>query len=276
MATAGASAAPRSRGQTQPAFAERWLRHPRETLLSIAVFFGLLGIWELVVRISQISPLVFPGPAAVVGNLVQIFRTGFVLPHLQITIFEIVFGFFAGSLLGVTLGVALVQSEVLTRLANPYIIASQAMPKLALAPIFAMWFGFDMAPKILIAALIVFFPLLENTVRGLNEVDEDQLELFRVLRADRWQTFLKLQLPNALPYIFAGLRVAIVLAVVGAVVGEYVGANRGLGALIISSQGTLNTTQMFSAFVLLTVIGVVLYKLVEWADRLVMKWRYGE
>jgi NitT/TauT family transport system permease protein len=133
-----------------------------------------------------------------------------------------------------------------------------------------------MAPKILIAALIVFFPLLENTVRGLNEVDEDQLELFRVLRADRWQTFLKLQLPNALPYIFAGLRVAIVLAVVGAVVGEYVGANRGLGALIISSQGTLNTTQMFSAFVLLTVIGVVLYKLVEWADRLVMKWRYGE
>jgi NitT/TauT family transport system permease protein len=276
MATADAGTAQRSAVRTPSTTAGRWPGRPREMLLSLAVFVGLLGLWELAVRASQISPIVLPGPLAVAGNFVQIFRTGFVLPHLQITLLEIVLGFIAGSLLGVTLGVLLVQSEVLTRLANPYIIASQAMPKLALAPIFALWFGFDMTPKIVIAALIVFFPLFENTVRGLKEIDEDQLELFRVLRANRWQTFSKLQLPNALPYIFAGLRVGIVLAVVGAVVGEYVGANRGLGALIISSQGTLNTTQMFSAFILLTIIGVVLYKLVEWADRVVMKWRYGE
>jgi NitT/TauT family transport system permease protein len=243
---------------------------------SIGALVVLLGLWELGVRVSQISPLVLPGPGAVVGNLVQIFSTGFVLPHLQATLLEIVFGFIAGSALGITLGVVLVQSAVVTRIVNPYIIASQAMPKLALAPIFALWLGFDMAPKIVITALIVFFPLLENTVRGLQEVDPDQLELFHVLRADRWNTFAKLQFPNALPFVFAGLRVAIVLAVVGAVVGEYVGSNRGLGALIISSQGTLNTTQMFSVFVLLTVIGVLLYKLVEWVDRAVMRWRYGE
>jgi NitT/TauT family transport system permease protein len=247
-----------------------------DALLSIALFFVLLGLWELAVRVTGVSPLVLPAPGAVAAKLIDVFRTGFVLVHIRVTLLEILFGFLLGSLLGIALGVLLAQSALLMRVVNPYIIASQAMPKLALAPIFAIWFGFDMTPKIVIAALIAFFPLLENTVRGLQEIDPDQIELFRVLRANRRQTFIKLQFPNALPYIFTGLRVAMILAVVGAVVGEYVGANRGLGALIIASQGTLDTPQMFAVFVILTVIGIVLYKLVEWADQAVMRWRYGE
>jgi NitT/TauT family transport system permease protein len=159
---------------------------------------------------------------------------------------------------------------------NPYIIASQAMPKLALAPIFVMWFGFGILPKVIIAALIAFFPLFENTITGLNEVDPDKVELFRSLNATPWQVFAKLRLPNAVPFLFAGLRVAVVLSVVGAIVGEYVGANRGLGALIIASQGTMDTPLMFAVFVVLTVLGYALYRGMEGLERLCLRWRFVE
>jgi NitT/TauT family transport system permease protein len=139
-----------------------------------------------------------------------------------------------------------------------------------------LWFGFGITAKVVIAALIAFFPLLENTVTGLKEVDPDKVELFHALDATRWQIFAKLRLPNAVPYLFAGLRVAIILSVVGAVVGEYVGANRGLGALIISAQGSMDTPLMFSVFVVLTLLGVALYKGMEYAERALLRRRYRE
>jgi NitT/TauT family transport system permease protein len=157
---------------------------------------------------------------------------------------------------------------------NPYILASQAMPKLALAPIMVIWLGFGIAPKVVITALICFFPLLENTIIGLTSANPYQLELFRALTASRWQTFSKLRIPNALPVIFAGLRVAITLAVVGAVVGEYVGANRGLGALVIATQGNFDTPLMFAVFVYLTAVGIVLYKIMELMESTFFSWRH--
>jgi NitT/TauT family transport system permease protein len=138
-----------------------------------------------------------------------------------------------------------------------------------------LWLGYDLAPKVVITALVAFFPLLENTVVGLNDVAPEKLELFRLLRASAWQTFTKLRVPTALPYIFAGLRVAIVLSVVGAVVGEYVGANRGLGALIIASQGTMDTPLMFAVLVLLTAIGIGLYLTVVVVEHLTLAWQRG-
>jgi NitT/TauT family transport system permease protein len=144
------------------------------------------------------------------------------------------------------------------------------MPKLALAPLFVIWFGLGILPKALIAALIAFFPLFENTLTGLREVDAEAVELFRMLGASRWQFFVKLRLPHAVPYLFAGLRVAIVLSVVGAVVGEYIGASKGLGALIIASQGMMDTALMFAVFVLLTALGMVLYHLVGLCERWVL------
>ena len=252
-----------------------WYRTRRgEIALSVIVFIGCLFLWWAYVRLRGLSPLVLPAPYDVWVSLVDNTMNGFLLEHAWVTVAEILLGFLLGSVLGIALGTVTALSPVMRNILNPYIIASQAMPKLALAPIMVIWLGFGMAPKVVIAALICFFPLLENTLIGLSSVNPYQNELFRALTASSWQTFFKLRIPNALPVIFAGLRVAITLAVVGAVVGEYVGANRGLGALIIVTQGNFDTPLMFALFVYLTVIGVVLYKLMEYLERRFFGWRY--
>lgn len=240
------------------------------------VFVVLVGGWEAAVRLRGIPPLILPPPTLVWESLVAHTWSGFLLVHLGVTLSEILLGFLGGSVLGIGLGVGVALSPRLHWMLHPYLIASQAMPKLALAPIFVMWFGFGILPKVLITALIVFFPLFENTLTGLNQVEADALELFAALRASRWQTLRWLRLPNAVPYVAAGLRVAMVLSIVGAVVAEYVGANRGLGALIISSQGMMDTPLMFAVFVVLVVLGVVLYEAVGFVERRCLARRYKD
>jgi NitT/TauT family transport system permease protein len=215
-----------------------------------------------------------PEPTVVWETLVVHTRSGLLIRHLAVTLSEILLRFLAGGILGFGLGVGVALSPLLRGILQPYLIASQAVPKLALAPIFVMWFGFGILPKVLITALIGFFPLFENTVAGLNEVDSDAPERFHALRASRWQTLRRLRLPNAVPYVVAGLRVAMVLSIVGAMVAEYVGANRGLGALIISSQGLLDTPFMFAVFGVLVLLGVVLYQAVVVLERACLAGRY--
>jgi NitT/TauT family transport system permease protein len=205
-----------------------------QTVLAILVFAAALFAWWGIVRALGLSALVLPTPYEVAQSLVESTASGLLLTHLWVTLSEVILGFLLGSFVGIALGTLAAHSPLIRTIINPYILASQAMPKLALAPIMVIWLGFGIAPKVVITALICFFPLLENTIIGLTSANPYQVELFRVLTASRWQTFYKLQIPSALPVIFAGLRVAITLAVVGAVVGEYVGANRGLGALIIA------------------------------------------
>ncbi|HSB77342.1 MAG TPA: ABC transporter permease [Candidatus Methylomirabilis sp.] len=240
------------------------------------LFLVFVGVWEGTVRLRGIPPLVLPAPSLVWGSLVTHTGSGFLLVHTGVTLSEILLGFLGGSVLGIGLGIGVALSPRLRGLLHPYLIASQAMPKLALAPIFVMWFGFGILPKVLITALIAFFPLFENTVTGLNEVDSDALELFAALRASRWQTLRWLRLPNAVPYVVAGLRVAMILSIVGAVVAEYVGANRGLGALIISSQGMMDTPLMFAVFVVLVALGVLLYEAIGLVERRCLARRYRE
>ena len=251
-----------------------WYRTPAGIrALSGAAFVAFLAAWWGFVKALRLSALVLPTPFEVWNALLEGLR-GPLWVHIGVTLQEILLGFLLGSLLGVGLGTVIAHSEVARRVLNPYLVATQAMPKLALAPIFVIWFGFGIAPKVVVAALICFFPLLENTITGLNTIEETKLELFRMLTASKWQTFYKLRVPNALPIIFAGLRVAIVLAVVGAIVGEYVGANRGLGALIIATQGSFDTPVMFSVFVVLTAVGTLLYKGMEVLERTLFGWRY--
>jgi NitT/TauT family transport system permease protein len=230
----------------------------------------VLVLWHLLVYWRRLPPLVLPLPGAVAHVLLRNLLDGFFWPHLWMTLQEILLGFLGGSLLGLGLGSLVALAPLAQRILQPYIIASQAMPKLALAPLFVIWCGFGILPKALIAALIAFFPLFENTLTGLSTVDADARDLFRMLGANRWQVFYKLLVPNAVPALFAGLRVAIVLSVVGAVVGEYVGANKGLGALIMASQGMMDTTLMFAVFILLTLLGIVLYQLVVYCERVVL------
>lgn len=231
----------------------------------MATLIVLLLGWQLLSTV--VSPIVFPSPGLVLAELVSIAQNGQLVGNLLVTLWEILLGFALGSILGMGLGALLARSPLAQRIANPYLIASQAMPKLALAPMLVLWFGFGITSKVVIAALIAFFPLLENTVVGLREIPRDELRLFESLSATETQTFVKLRVPNALPYIFTGLRVAMLFATVGAVIGEYVGANVGLGALIIVAYGTLNTPLMFAVMIVLTIVGIVLYKAVEWVER---------
>jgi len=232
----------------------------RARLGAWALLLALLAGWELASRASGVSALVLPAPSAVMKSLWMGLSTGYLWPHIRTTALELVFGLFSGCLIGFVSGVAMAESALLQRVLKPYSVVSQVIPKLALAPLFIVWFGFGMTSTVVITALICFFPLMENTVTSLQQVDPQRLELFRMLGATRRQTLLRLKLPSGLPGILAGLRVAVVLALVGAVVGEFIGASQGLGALIIASQGMMDTPLMFAVLVVIAALGLLLYQ----------------
>ena len=242
-------------------------------LVLVTPFLFLL-IWHLIA--AGTTPLILPNPYDVFMRLVSYFINGRIWPHLLMTTQEILAGFVLGSVLGLGFGTLVSESDIARKVIMPYIIVTQALPKFALAPMLVIWFGFGMAPKVIIAALIAFFPLVENTFMGLTTTPQPQLELFRALRASRITTLLKLRIPHAVPAIFSGFRVALMLSLVGAVVAEYVGANQGLGALIIVSQGTLDTELMFVAFVILTVLGLCLDWLYGLVYKIVLVKLYGK
>ena len=242
-------------------------------LVLVTPFLFLL-IWHLIA--AGTTPLILPNPYDVFMRLVSYFINGRIWPHLFMTTQEILAGFVLGSVLGLGFGTLVSESDIARKVIMPYIIVTQALPKFALAPMLVIWFGFGMAPKVIIAALIAFFPLVENTFMGLTTTPQPQLELFRALRASRITTLLKLRVPHAVPAIFSGFRVALMLSLVGAVVAEYVGANQGLGALIIVSQGTLDTELMFVAFVILTVLGLCLDWLYGLVYKIVLVKLYGK
>ena len=242
-------------------------------LVLVTPFLFLL-IWHLIA--AGTTPLILPNPYDVFMRLVSYFINGRIWPHLLMTTQEILAGFVLGSVLGLGFGTLVSESDIARKVIMPYIIVTQALPKFALAPMLVIWFGFGMAPKVIIAALFAFFPLVENTFMGPTTTPQPQLELFRALRASRITTLLKLRIPHAVPAIFSGFRVALMLSLVGAVVAEYVGANQGLGALIIVSQGTLDTELMFVAFVILTVLGLCLDWLYGLVYKIVLVKLYGK
>ena len=234
-------------------------RHPARLVAALLLLLLLAG-WEFAARWFHLSDLVLPAPSAVSTSLWRGLTSGYLGPHIAQTCLEVVLGLALGGGVGFAGGVVLGDSEPLRRILMPYVVTSQVVPKLALAPLFIVWFGFGTLPTVVITALICFFPLLENTLTSLQQVNPQQLELFRMLRASRWQTLLRLKIPAGLPGIMAGLRVAVVLALVGAVVGEFVGASKGLGALIIAAQGMMDTPLMFAVLVVITALGLVLYQ----------------
>jgi NitT/TauT family transport system permease protein len=232
----------------------------RIRLGSLLLLGVLLLAWEAACRALALPALVLPPPSAVAASLWKGLASGYFWPHLRATALELLLGVVTGCLVGFAAGVALGENALLRRLLMPYVIASQVIPKLALAPLFVLWFGFGMTSTVVITALICFFPLMENTLTALQQVPPERLELFRMLGATRAQTLWRLKLPSGLPAILAGLRVAVVLALVGAVVGEFIGASRGLGALVIATQGTMDTALMFAVLVLIAALGMLAYQ----------------
>jgi NitT/TauT family transport system permease protein len=239
----------------------------------VAVLVVALLAWHLAALAT--SPLILPGPVSVATQLVS--SREVIAANLWITLAEIGLGFAAGSAIGIAAGTVIAHSRRLESILRPYIATSQAVPKAALAPLFVLWLGFGLGPKVTIAAMISFFPLLENTIVGLRRIDPDALKLFASLGASPWQVFVKLRLPHSLPYILTGLKIGIVLATVGAVIAEFVTSNRGLGALIMQAQGNFDTRLMFAVIIVLTAMGVLLYETLQLVERWALRrWNLGE
>jgi NitT/TauT family transport system permease protein len=236
-------------------------------------FIGVVFLlsWEILVRYLGTSALVMPAPTQIADVLWKSLHNGYLWPHIWQTLVEVFWGILLGGLMGCIGGIALGESSHLRNLLMPYVVLSQVVPKLALAPLFIVWFGFGVLPTIVMTALICFFPLLENTVTSMQQVDPQKLELFKMLRANRWQTLWRLKIPSGLPSIMAGLRVAVVLAWVGAVVGEFIGSSKGLGALIIAAQGSMDTPLMFAVLVVITVLGISSYWIVQTIEQRLFK-----
>ena len=232
----------------------------RTRIGSLVLLALLLIAWEWAARGFGLSALVLPAPSVIFKSLWNGLASGYFWPHLRSTGSELLLGLAIGCIVGFATGVTMAESAFLRGLLMPYVVVSQVIPKLALMPLFIVWFGFGMTSTVVITALICFFPLMENTLTSLQQVEPQRLELFRMLGATPRQTLLRLKLPSGLPGILAGLRVAVVLALVGAVVGEFIGANRGLGALVIASQGMMDTPLMFAVLVLIAVLGMLVYQ----------------
>lgn len=238
-------------------------------VISVVLLCSLLLGWHLAAL--RLSDLVLPGPLLVLQTFIEGWSSGYFLPHTKRTMSEILLGLLIGGSVGFFIGVMMGESENIRKIVHPYIIMSQAVPKLALAPLFILWFGFGMTSKVVITALVCFFPILESTLQGMHRVPKDQQALFQTMQATRLEMFFYLKLPASIPYIMSGLRVSVILAVVGAVVGEFIGASEGLGALIIAAQGTMNTPMMFAVLINLTAIGLLLYSFIRLIERTVLK-----
>lgn len=248
-----------------------WYRQ-LDTQLSIALFVLVILSWEAAVRVFDIPKIVVPSPTAVAIALWEGFSSGEYFRHFAITFWETIAGFGLGAVFGLVIGGLIAQFPLLERTLYPYVVAFQTLPKVAIAPIIVIWFGYGMTSKIVITATIAFFPLLANTIVGLRAVSREQVELMVAFTASRWQIFWLARVPQALPYIFVGLDVAIVLSVIGAIVGEFVGANAGLGYLILQRNFTMDMAGVFAILVILSLMGIGLHLMVNVIQRKVVFW----
>jgi len=273
------------------------LKSRRGLILFPVSFAVLITLWQTTVVVFHVPSFILPSPEQVglsllrglffmgggTGSSVDFFNTAqnsYYL-HISHTLFEAVMGFIIGSVIGLGLGLVFMQSRLVEEIVLPYVVAFQTLPKLAIAPLFVIWFGYDVKSKVLLAGLVAFFPLLVNTMVGLRSAHSDQLDLMRSLSASRWQTFCKLQFPNALPYIFAGLEIAVVFSLLGALLGEFVGAGQcmwggrgqcGLGVLLMQMSFSSDTTGTFAVLVILSVMGLCMHKVVRLVRSKVLFW----
>ena len=224
--------------------------------------------WQLIVFVTGYPSFILPGPYTVAERFIRAWSDGMMWPHTQTTLVEILLGFAIGASIGLVTGIGLARSRLAERLLSPYLVAAQATPILALAPLIVLWFGSGLPSKLVICTLIVFFPVAVATMVGIRSVDPRLLEMARSFRATEWQTITRVEVPAALPAILGGLRVGITLAVIGAIVGEWAGGETGLGVLINIARGSLfDTPLMFATLLTLALVGVSLYLVMVLIER---------
>lgn len=241
-------------------------------LPSALAVVALVLLWDLGVRWWGVKEYVLPAPAAAVAALFDPkYRW---LDNTAATLAAVLGGFVVAAVLGIGLAVIIVWNSLLERAIMPLLVLFNTLPKVALAPLFVIWLGYGIVPNIVIAVTVSFFPMVINTAAGLTRVDPDLIDLLRTLKASKMQIFLKIRVPNALPFIFAGLKLNATLSVIGAIVGEFVASESGLGALIIVGGVTLDTPSIFAALCLIAALGLALYALVVIVERLAMPWEF--
>lgn len=244
-----------------------WLAEQAIVLAIVAAVF--LG-WELGVEALKVPPFILPPPSKIIEGMIS--ARWLLAEHTWITVVEVLAGFLLSVAIGIPLAVGIVYSRVFEKVAYTFIVPLQTIPKVAIAPLIVLWFGYGLLPKVLVACLISFFPIVIASVVGLRTIEQEMLHLARSMNASAWQTFTRFRLPCALPSIFGGLKVGIGQAVIGAVVGEYIAAERGLGYLQIVSSSRLETTLLFGAVVVLSFVGLALFWLLSVIERIAMPW----
>jgi len=247
-------------------------RVPLDWFTTPGLLLAFVLVWHFYVTWFNVSKFIIPPPLLVAESFVDLLTSPNTLKHTWITLYETIVGFLFACAIGVGLGAVLGKTPWLERALNPFIVATQVVPKVALVPLFILWFGFGPESKIVVATVLAFFPILTNTVLGIKSVDLGHRDVMTVLNAGRWETFISLELPSALPAILAGMEVGIVLAIIGAVVGEYLGGSTGLGYLAVASLNDYKTGMLFAVILLLTIIGFGLYVFISGLKRLVIPW----
>ena len=250
----------------------RRIRRQNYYLVPISLGLALIG-WHLTATFGRYPAYILPGPVQVWSRFLEALLGGRLLYHIGVTLGEVLAGLALGVIAASTLGYILAKSQTVERLLSPYIVASQSIPIVAIAPLLVIWFGPGLSSKVLICALIVFFPVLINTIVGLRSVPDELRDLMRSLRATSWQTFQYLEVPSALPVFLGGLRIGATLAVIGAVVGEFVGADRGLGFLINIGRGQYDTALVFVAVFTLVGMALALYGAVVLVEARLLSWQ---
>lgn len=243
----------------------------KDWLAPLVLAAGFVAAWQVGVAFSNTPAWLLPSPTDVARSLVA--DRELLWANFQVTLIEVLVGFSLALVSGVLLGIAVFRSPILNRTLLPLIIASQTIPVAAIAPLLLVWFGYGLLPKVLVTALVGFFPLVVNTVEGLRSTDPDIVNLLRSFGAPAGRVFRLAEFPSSLPAIFAGARIAVTICVIGAVFGELIGAKAGLGYLLTRSIAQFETPRMVAAIVLLSVMGAGLYALVTLAERLVLPWR---
>jgi len=236
----------------------------------LAIFALVFALWEIAVRALEIPDYILPSPSVIAVKIVVSWQL--LLENAFVTLQEILLGFGLSVVIAIPLAIAVVYSRIFERVAFPFMVSLQTIPKVALAPILVIWLGYGIMPKVMVAFLISFFPIVINSVIGMRSAEKEMIYLVQSMGANELTTFLKIRLPKALPSIFGGLKVGIGQAVVGATVGEFIAAERGLGYLQLISQVRLDTPLLFAAVVVLSLLGVLLFNAVAFAERIALPW----
>jgi len=257
-------------GRAVPVVAARMSRQP--AVPSVLALLVSLVLWQAVADRALLPAYVLPPPAKVFAAWLQLLLNGALLHHVSATLSEALAGFAIAFVAGAGLGYPLARSETLSRLSSPFIAASQAMPMIALAPILVMWFGLGLVSKVIICALIVFFPILVNTMVGLRSIEREMTDAARSLGADRWQSLWYVEVPLALRPLLGGIRMGLTLAMTGAMIGEFVASDAGLGFLMLLSRTNFDAAMVFAAALTIAAISTVFYKLIGWLEQLLIDW----